>query len=347
MDFLRFIIIVGVLIVVHEFGHFIIARKLGVKVDRFSIGFGPILFKRRIKDFDFLICCIPLGGYVKLAGDSPQEHTGGADEYLSQPVRSRAFIVGAGPVFNYILAWVIFCLVFALSYTPRVGTVLEGHPAMEAGIMEGDIITEVDSRKVDTWREMSGLIQSFQGEQLKIGVERAGKTIFLNIKPDREEAEDISGKKLQISFIGIGRSSERYPLYKAPYKALSYLGRLTFLIIKGLSQIIAGIVPLKESVTGVFGIYVITSNVSRMGIAPLLHLVGLLSVSLCVFNLLPMPVLDGGHLFFLLLEKFRKKPLSSKAEELITQIGLAIIILLCVFVFYIDFLKFGPQIFGG
>ena len=352
MDILRFFIVLGILIIVHEFGHFLAARRMGVKVEKFAIGFGPAIFKRRIKDFDFLVCCIPLGGYVKLAGDNIQDYKGAKDEYFAQAPGRRALIVGAGPLFNYILAWFLFALIFTIGFPAAetgstIGALKEGYPAQMAGLLPDDTIIEINSEKIDDWQRLTEIIHDFKGEYLQIKVQREDLILDFSIQPIRE-TQEIFGKKHQISLIGISpkMSMIKYPFYKAAGRACIHLYQLTVLTVKVLFRIFTGSIPLRDSLVGPLGMYVISSDVSRMGFVPLLSFVGLLSMSLSIFNFLPLPVLDGGHLFFLFLEKLRKRPLAPKVEEIINQVGMAILITLAVFVFYNDFVRFGSRIFG-
>ncbi|MBN2120661.1 MAG: RIP metalloprotease RseP [Candidatus Omnitrophica bacterium] len=352
MEVLRFILILGVLIIVHEFGHFLAARRLGVKVDKFAIGFGPPIFKRRIKDFDFLICSIPLGGYVKLAGDSLTECKGKSFEYFSKPPGIRAVIVGIGPVFNYILAWLIFAVIFTIGFaspdpSSTIGELKENYPAQASGLKEDDVIVEIDSKKVQSWQELTSMIHNFQGRYLNIKVKRGSQVIDFRLEP-RRETQEVFGKKHEVSLIGIAPKvyTVKYPFYEALGQAGIHIVKLTILTLKALFRIFTGSIPIRDSLVGPFGMYVISSDVARLGLVPLLSFVGLISMSLAIFNFLPLPILDGGHLFFLLLEKLRKKPLSPKIEDVINQIGFVFLVILGIFVLYNDFLRFGPKLFG-
>ena len=352
MDLIRFFLVLGVLIIVHEFGHFLAARRLGVKVEKFAIGFGPVIFKRRIKDFDFLICCIPLGGYVKLAGDNLNECKGAAGEYFSQSPGRRALIVGAGPFCNYVLAWFLFTLVFTIGFpvtedAPVIGSLKEGYPAQAAGLLAGDRIVTINGQPIEDWQQLTAVIHAFEGEYLDIRIEREGRPMDFSIHPTRQTYAAL-GKERQISLIGIApvMSFIKHPFYKAAWRSCIHLFELTGLTLKVLLRIITGSIPVRDSLVGPLGMYVISSDISKLGLVPLLSFMGLLSMSLSIFNFLPLPVLDGGHLFFLLVEKIRKKPLSARIEGIINQVGLAFLVTLAIFVFYNDLVRFGSRIFG-
>ena len=345
-------IIFSVLIVIHELGHFLAARRSGVKVEKFALGFGPVLFRRKGKETEFVICAFPLGGYVKLAGDSRQEHKGFKNEFLSKSVGIRAKIVFAGPLFNYFLALVLFCIIAFIGFPypdSVVGSVLEGYPAEIAGVKEGDRILAVNDKKVQHWVDMAKVIYQAK-EKISLRIEREGENIFLDIPLRQKEIIDDFGKKKSVSVIGIAASSQvkiiKYGFPQALVKGAQRLFSLTFLVIKGFIFMILGIIPFKEAVAGPVGIYYITSEMVKMGIVATLHLVAALSVSLTIINLFPIPVLDGGHLLFFLLEKIRGKPVSEQVEGNLTRLGLGFLILLITFVLYNDIVRFGPKIWN-
>ena len=345
-------IIFSVLIVIHELGHFLAARRSGVKVEKFALGFGPVLFRRKGKETEFIICAFPLGGYVKLAGDSRSEHKGFKYEFLSKSVGIRAKIVFAGPLFNYFLALVLFCIIALIGFPypdSVVGSVLEGYPAEAAGIKEGDRILAVNDAQVQHWVDMAKMIYRAK-EKINLRIERAGEIIFLDIPLRQKEITDDFGKKKNVSVIGIAASSQikiiKYGFPQALVKGTQRLFSLTFLVVKGFIFMILGIIPFKEAVAGPVGIYYITSEMVKMGIVAVLHLVAALSVSLTIINLFPMPVLDGGHLLFFLLEKIRGKPISERVEGNLTRLGLGFLILLITFVLYNDIVRFGPKIWN-
>ena len=342
--------IFSVLIVIHELGHYIAAKRSGVRVERFAIGFGPVLFKRKGKDTEFVVCAFPLGGYIKMAGDTRGEHKGFTDEFLSKPVGIKSKIVFAGPLFNYLLALVIFCIIALIGFPypdSVIGSVLEDYPAKAAGVQVGDRVLAVDDKEVEHWLDMAKEIYQAK-DAVTLRIEREGEVISFNIPLRQKEITDDFGKKKNVSVIGIGTSSQvkiiKYGFPQAIVKGFESLFNLTFLVIKGFLFMILGIIPFKEAVAGPVGIYYITSEMVKIGIVATLHLVAALSISLSIINLFPIPVLDGGHLFFFFLEKVRGRPISEKVEDNLTRLGLGFLIVLIVFIFYNDIVRFGPKI---
>jgi len=345
-------IIFSVLIVIHEFGHYIAAKHSGVRVDKFSLGFGPVLFRRKGKETEFVICAFPLGGYVKMAGDTREDHKGFEHEFLSKPIGIKSKIVFAGPLFNYLLALVIFCIMAFIGFPypdSVVGSVLEDYPAASSGVQEGDRILAVDGNEVEHWLDMAEKIYQAEGVT-SLRIEREGEVISLDIPLRQKEIIDDFGKKKNVSVIGIGASSQikivKYNFPQAIIKGFQSLLNFTFLVIKGFLFMILGKIPFKEAVGGPLAIYYYTSEAVKIGIVTTLGLVAALSVSLTIINLLPIPVLDGGHLLFFFLEKVRGKPISEKVEDNLTRIGLSFLIVFLVFVIYNDCVRYGSKIFG-
>lgn len=350
LSLLVFIIIISILIIVHEFGHFIGARLSGVKVEKFAIGFGPPFLTWQGKETKVLICLFPLGGYVKLAGDDRAECKGRVFEFLSKPVRIKMGIVFAGPLFNYILAFLLlWCVSFiGLPYPDCVvGEVLKDYPAYAAGIQLGDRIVEVSGKRVESWPEMTKIIYKSK-HTISMTIERDGQMLSLTVPLKEREIADDFGKKRNVSVIGIAHDPKRfkiikYNFFRAFTKGLETLFNLTVLFLKGLFFTILGIVPLRDAATGPLGIYIITQEVVKLGISYLLFHLAVLSLSLSLVNLIPLPLFDGGHLFLFLIEKLRKRPLSEQAENILVKAGFAIIGLLVLVVFYNDIVKFGPK----
>lgn len=349
LSVISFIFVLSILVIVHEFGHFIAAKKTGVRVEKFSIGFGPEICGITKGDTRYLISAIPLGGYVKLAGETEEDGIKGERwEYLARRVGEKARIIIAGPLLNYILAFFIFSVVFMVGYptlTSTVGKVLEDYPGKEAGIKEGDKILKINGIAVHQWEEVTNLVHTNKGNKIRVVIERGNEVMELTLEPKTQEIRTIFGSKKRVGLIGIMPAEEiiyiRYNAIKAVYMGFEKLLTLTYITYRALWASFTGAIPLKESVTGPIGIFYITGQAARLGFVYLLHLMGILSASLAVFNLLPVPVLDGGHLLFLGIEKIRKRPLPRKVQENITQAGLALMICLMVFVFYNDFMRYG------
>ena len=334
---------------VHEFGHFIVARRLGVRVEKFSFGFGPKLFSIKKGETEYLICLVPLGGYVKMAGDEPGENiTGQRWEFLSRNAADRFKIIFAGPLLNYILAFLIFSVIFMFgspTLTTEVGTLLKGYPAESQGIMAGDRILAIDGKNVKYWEDVTEIIHKHTDGVMILSISRSGKTFNKPITPMVRRTKDIFGKEVQIALIGIAPSqkieSVRYGPLVSFRMGFRKLAQLTYMTYKALWSIVIGRLSFKESMTGPIGIFIITGQAAKLGFIYILQLMGVLSASLAIFNVLPFPVLDGGHIIFLIIEKFRGKPLSLKAQETAANICVSFLILLTIFVFYNDIIKFG------
>lgn len=349
LSVIYFIVVLGVLILVHEFGHFVMAKKLGVRVERFSIGFGPKICSLKKGETEYLLSAVPLGGYIKMAGDEPQEAVKGERwEFLSRSVFDRFLIIFAGPLLNYILAFVIFAIIFMFgspTITTEVGSLLKGYPAETQGIKTGDKILAVDGRGVKYWEDMTDIIHKHREGAMELSVERSGTVIGIKIEPIIRKTKDLFGNETTIALVGIGPSQNiekvRYGFFKSIGMGFNKLIQLTVITYKALWSILIGRLSLKESMTGPIGIFIVTEQAARLGFIYIFHLMGILSASLAIFNVLPFPVLDGGHILFLAIEKVRGRPLSLKAQEIIMNIGVGLLILFTIFVFYSDIMKFG------
>lgn len=349
-----FLIVLGVLILVHEFGHFIIAKKAGVQVERFSLGFGPVLLSRKKDETEYTINAFPLGGYVKMAGDNAQEFKGESGEYLSKPPGKRAAIVFFGPLLNYVLGILLFWLIFIIGYpsfSNKIGGLIEGMGAQKAGIQIGDRIISVDNKKLSSWEELQAVIQvKSQGLLVKLIIGREDKEFPLDVYIETRDFSGPLGKKYTVGLLGIKPDENefikvRYGVFKSLSLSIQKTWSLTVLTYSGLWQMITGKLSMKESVTGPLGIFFVTSKAAKIGLIAVLHLMAILSISLAIFNLLPLPVLDGGHILLLGIEKIRGKSLSVKADNFITQFGMSLIILLALFVTYNDIVRlFGSKV---
>ena len=349
LSLIYFIIVLSVLVMVHEFGHFIVARRLGVQVEKFSFGFGPKIFSVKKGETEYLVSAVPLGGYVKMAGDEPGENiTGQKWEFLSRSVADRFKIIFAGPLLNYILAFLIFSVIFMFgspTLTTEVGNLLKGYPAESQGIMVGDKILSIDGKAVKYWEDVTEIIHKHTGGAMVLSISRGGKVLDKPITPMVRRTKDIFGKEVSIALIGIAPSQKIESVRYGPLMSLRMgfkkLAQLTGMTYKALWSIVIGRLSLKESMTGPIGIFIITGQAAKLGFIYILQLMGLLSASLAIFNVLPLPVLDGGHIIFLIIERFRGKPISLKAQEAAANIGVSLLILLTIFVFYNDIMKFG------
>ena len=351
MSLVYFLIVLSVLVLVHEFGHFIAAKRIGIRVEKFSFGFGPKLFSVKTGDSDteYLISAIPLGGYIKMAGDEPGESlTGKSFEFLSRSVWERFLVIFAGPLLNYILAFLIFSVIFMFgspTLTTEVGSLLKDYPAQMSGLSLGDKVIKVDGKDVRYWEDMTEIIRKHLEGPIRLTIEKNGKISDVEIQPVIREIKDIFGKSTKIALLGIAPSQKienvRYGFFESFSKGFRKVIDLTAITYKALWSIATGRLSVKESMTGPIGIFIITGKAAQMGLIYLFHLMAMLSASLAIFNLLPLPVLDGGHILFLFVEKLRGKPLSVKVQENIANIGVGLLILLTVFIFYSDIVKFG------
>src|SRR5262245_28942813 len=356
---LPILFVFSVVVFFHELGHFLVARLCGVRVLVFSIGFGPGLFgfddKRGTR---WKISAIPLGGYVKFLGDenaaSVPDHGAVAqmseadrrESFVNQPVGKRSAVVAAGPFANFLLAIVIFAG-FALymgkpSLLPRVDTVVAGSPAEAAGFKPGDIILSINGRKIETFTEMQRIVIRSAGETLTFVVKRAEQELTLTAVPRLEEREDAFGNVQRVGVLGIGRSSDpNERLYEpvSPVGALVWGVQETWFIIERTLSYVGGVFAGREAADQVGGpirIAEVSCQVFTVSMLALLQLTALLSVSIGLLNLFPIPLLDGGHLLFYGIEKIRGRALSERAQEVGFRIGLAVVVMLMVFATYND-----------
>jgi regulator of sigma E protease len=343
------IIVLGVLIFVHEFGHFIFAKIFGVRVDAFSLGFPPKLLHKQIGDTDYRLSVIPLGGYVKLFGENPNDEVPPELEPVSfthHPLWHRFVIVLAGPAFNLLFAVLALWLVFTFSgisyLTTQIGGVKEGSPAAKAGLEKGDKILSVAGQPVVRWDELSEKIRHIGEHPLTLLVKRGERVLQIRLTPQRMETTDIFGAKVSAVIIGITSGDQVAVEHINPLQALEqglvYTGRLTWLTVESLYKLIAREVPLK-SIGGPILIAEVAGQQAEMGLTHLVTFMAALSVNLFLLNLLPIPVLDGGHLFFFTLEAIRGKPVPIQHREMAQGLGLMLILALMILVFYQDILR--------
>jgi len=252
-----FIIVLSVLILVHEWGHFIVAKMVGVHVESFALGFGPKLFSKKHSGTDYRLNLVPLGGYVKLAGDIREECKGTSDEFFTKSVGHRSLIVLNGPMINFVLAYVCLFFVFMLGYpdlSTRVGSLIEKYPAIEAGIMENDKITHINKTKVETWTDLQKAISGSTGDDVEVGLIRDNQPMIKTISLRSQEVENVFGQKKKIRLIGITPYDEIITLKYSPgesfVKAYEKLVEIITLTYKSLYFMITGSMSAKEHLTG-------------------------------------------------------------------------------------------------
>lgn len=349
MAFIVFVAVLSVLIIAHEIGHFIAARRAKVTVEQFSLGFGPRLLRWKRGDTEYIICAIPLGGFVKMAGDNPEEFKGQPHEYLSKTVRQRAKIVFYGPLLNYALAFFCFSLIFFLgipTLTSRVGNLVDGFGAQEAGIQTDDKIIAVNGQPTQFWYELQEIIQrKEEGDRVNLVILRRGEQIEAPVEIKQEELETIWGKRESVGLIGIQPADEfvtkKHGLIESIFLGGRQLLYFTWVTYKSLAWMVLGRISFRDSVTGPVGIFHITTEAASLGFSSLVQVIGVISMSLAIFNLLPLPVLDGGHLLLLFVEKIRGRRLSINTERRVSRIGFSIILLLIAAVLYNDLVRYG------
>ncbi len=341
--------VIGFLIFIHEFGHFLAAKLVGVKVEVFSLGFGPRLIGFTVGETEYRLSLVPLGGYVKLYGEHPEAIVSGIKEkaYAFKKPWQKAIIVSAGPLANFILPVFIFWFLFAVagsSIIPaKIGEVLPNSPAQKAGLKKGDQIIAINGKKVRSFEELVLYLRT--NNKIKVvhlKVKRGNKILDIDVKPEFKEGYNIFGKKTKIPFLGIKASEviihKTYGPFKAFILALKKVWEITYLTLLAIFKLITGQLPF-STLGGPITIGKIAGDTARLGFYPLLSFTGLLSINLGIINILPFPMLDGGHLVLLGIEAVRKEPLSLKTQELIFKIGLVLIIALSIAVFYNDIIR--------
>jgi regulator of sigma E protease len=356
-----FLFVLTIVVFFHELGHFLVARWAGVKVLTFSLGFGPELVGFNDKHGTrWKISAIPLGGYVKFFGDeseastpssaalaamSPQERQG---SFHHKKVGPRAAIVAAGPIANFLLAIFIFAALFTITGRPitsaRVDNVLADSAAAAAGFQTGDIIVAIDGKKIDTFTEMQRTVGAQAGQELNFTVKRADATLELKATPVLKEIKDSFGNAHRVGILGISRSTNPGDVLTErvnPATALVLGAKETWFVVDRTLSYLGGIFTGREAADQLGGplrIAQISGQVATFGFSPLLHLAAVLSVSIGLLNLFPVPLLDGGHLLFYAVEAVRGRPLSERAQEMGFRIGLGLVLMLMVFATYNDIL---------
>lgn len=354
-----FLFVLSLVVFFHELGHFLVGRWWGVRILVFSIGFGPeiIGFNDRYGT-RWKISAIPLGGFVKFFGDdnvasvSSSARLAGMDEaaraecFVFQPVRERAAIVVAGPLANFILAIAIFAGIFMLygkqTMSARVDAVQPDSAAATAGFQPGDLVLAIDGHSVESFADMQRIVSASADETLAVTVERNGATLTLKAVPALKEVKDTFGNVHRIGILGISRSmaAADMKLQPVPPPRAVWMGiEETWFVVERTLSYIGGVVVGREAADQLGGpirIAQMSGQVATMGFVALLHLAAVLSVSIGLLNLFPIPLLDGGHLLFYGIEALRGRPLSERAQEVGFRIGLAIVLMLMIFATFND-----------
>jgi regulator of sigma E protease len=427
------IIVLGILIFVHELGHFIIAKRLGVGVLRFSLGFGPKILGKKIGETEYQISAIPLGGYVKIIGENPEEEISEEERqrsFSAKPIRTRMAIIGFGPLMNVLLSFVFLCLVALIGFKipafmegpPRVGWIEPNSPGQRGGIRAGDLIIRINDRKVSNWEEVKFILVSNPNARLRLAIERDGRVVvkelvseerglfgagYTGLQPEwppiikeiiKGDPADLGGLKKDdlilaidgeemrhwiqmamtiwenpdkiltfkvkrgqeilsfsirpkavesqektIGIIGISNPGEVIFKQYGPFRAIVWGGRETLELTKRTITVLWRLVVRKIShrmVGGPILIVQMAGQVAKSGITDFMLFIAGLSITLAIINIIPIPLLDGGHLLFLGIEAIRRKPIGVKARNLAYRAGLVIIIMLMLIVFYNDITRF-------
>jgi regulator of sigma E protease len=354
-----FLFVLSLVVFFHELGHFLVARWCGVRILVFSIGFGPELlgFYDR-HGTRWKIAAIPLGGYVKFFGDDSaastpdrsrianMDATERAQSFIFQPVPKRAAIVVAGPLANFILAIVIFAGIFMLygmqTLSPRVDEVQPGSPAAAAGFKPGDMVVAIDGQKIDSFEKMQRIVADSAGKTLQITVDRKDGQVVLNATPVIHQEKDIFGNVQRIGLLGIKRSPApgdvKYQPVAPPQAVWLGVQETWFVVDKTLTYIGRVIIGREAAnqLGGPIRIAQMSGQVASISFVALVHLAAVLSVSIGLLNLFPIPLLDGGHLLFYSIEAMRGRPLSERAQEVGFRIGFAIVVMLMIFATFND-----------
>ena len=329
LTILATIFVFGIIVFIHEFGHFITAKASGMRVDEFAIGFGPAIAKKRKGETLYSIRAIPLGGYNKIAGMDPEEPLDDRS-FLNKPVWKRFIVIAAGAVFNFLLAIVIFFMIYAVngiqtpSMEPVVGNMMSNSPAMTAHMTVNDRIVSINGKPVNEWTDISKSLQGTANTLVPIVVNRDGVNQELTVIP---EAVGNEGRAV----IGINPVMNSMPLNvaEAVVQSLHTTGFVLVSMVEGIWSMITG--HTNAELAGPIGVAQMAGQVAESGFANLLQFTALLSLNLGVINLLPIPALDGGHLIVLIIEGITRRRLPAKALQYIQMTG--IVILLALFVY--------------
>ncbi|WP_455652773.1 RIP metalloprotease RseP [Phascolarctobacterium sp.] len=328
------IFVFGVLITVHEFGHFITAKMTGMRVDEFAIGFGPNIFQKKVGETLYSLRIIPLGGYNKIAVMDPDEPAA-EDSFKSKSIPARMLVILAGSLMNFLLPVILFFSIFMINGIqktvdqPVLGTIMADKAAAKAGLQVGDRIISINGEKIVTWNDLVVTLQKYPDKEITVTAEHQGEVKNYQMVP----AYDAQyGRPL----IGISPKYEHYQpgIAEAAAMGAGYTKHIIFAMIDGLQKIITGAAP--ADVAGPIGVAKMAGEMAHQGMLPLLNFIAFLSINLGVINLLPLPALDGGHFALLLLEAVRGKPLGARATNAIQMVGVAIILSITVLAVFND-----------
>lgn len=348
-----FILVLGALIFVHELGHFLFAKLFKVRVLKFSLGFGPRILGKTFGETEYVLSAFPLGGFVKMYGENPDEQSASAADkaasYCYKPVWQRFCIVLAGPLFNFIFPIILFTAVFFFQGIPvsldttQVGKVSESSPAQEAGIQDGDIILTISGKAIEGWGDVLTGVKASEGKTIEMIVLRDNVEEQIMVTPRIDSAKNLFGEEVEERYmVGIMRGEaleyEEVNIFSAFWNGLQQTWFYIYLVFMGFVKLFQQVVPASE-MGGPILIAQMAGEQMRAGWVNLIYFTSLLSVNLGILNLLPVPILDGGHLVFLSIEGIRRKPMEDRIQIIAQQIGMALLGGLMIFVFYNDIMR--------
>jgi regulator of sigma E protease len=341
------IIVLGGIIFFHELGHFIFAKLFNVGVKAFSLGFGPKVFGVKKGQTVYKLSAIPLGGYVSMVGEQAGEELPEGftpdQNFETKPAWQRMCIVAAGPVFNFLLAFLIFWFLMAANghnkLLPVVGGIQADSPAMQVGLKEGDRIVSIDGKPVKFWEDFAVVISESEGRSLHLGIDRNGTRLEKDIIPAMRTGKNIFGETVSRPLIGIRSSTQtekvRYGMGTAFVQAGIQTWHMVDLTVQGIVKLVERIIPL-ETIGGPIMIAQMVSEQAERGLSEVLALAALISINLGLINLLPIPVLDGGHILFFAIETVIRRPISEKIRGIALRVGISLLLLLMGLAIYND-----------
>jgi regulator of sigma E protease len=348
MSILSAIVLLGIIIFVHELGHFLFAKLLKVKVLKFSLGFGPKIIGKKYGDTEYLISSIPLGGYVKMVGETSETELTEEEKPFAfnlQPIWKRFVIIFCGPLFNIVFAAIIFFFSFLHGLpilVPEIGNVMQNTPAEKAGLLKGDRIVSIEGNAVNQWDEMTDLIHKNPGKPLRLEITRGNSTFQITITPESRKLKNIFGEDKQVGLIGIQPSGstivKQETVPKAFRDGIARTYEISELTIVSIVKLVQRVIPM-DTMGGPVLIVQMAGEQASRGMLNYFIFMAIININLGIINLFPIPILDGGHILFLGIEAIRKKPLSERFISMSQKIGLALILTLMVFVLYFDFMR--------
>jgi regulator of sigma E protease len=343
-----FVTVLGILIFFHELGHFLVAKHFGVKVIKFSLGFGYKLFGRKFGETEYLISTIPLGGYVKLLGENDDETQSLPPEeakraFTNQHVLKRIAIVAAGPFFNLALALFLFFGLYLISgnhvMTTEIGQVRKDSPAEKAGLLKGDVIISAQGQTMESWAQIKEIVQEYAATPIALTVKRGDELLNLTVVPEESVVQNIFGQDVRSALIGIVAAGKFKTLELGPWQAVKESFWKTAEVIKltclTVVKLVQRVVPIK-TVGGPILIGQMAGKLAQESFVYLIPFMAIISINLGILNLLPVPILDGGAIIFLLIELVIGKPISFKKRDIAQKLGLFLLIFLMAVVFYND-----------